>query len=152
MSAISQLALRLVAPVFALDPKSDIHGRPHWARVSRNGKTLCRVTGANVDIVEWFAYLHDSHRKNDGHDPLHGVRAARFAWALWDAGHIKLSEQDFFHLQYALATHSDGFTTAPIAVGVCWDADRLDLPRCGVTPDPKRMSTWAGRAAALGLR
>jgi hypothetical protein len=27
----------------------------------------------------------------------------------------------------------------------CWDADRLDLGRVGITPDPRRLGTKAGR-------
>jgi hypothetical protein len=30
-------------------------------------------------------------------------------------------------------------------VGACWDADRLDLPRVGVTVDPRLLSTAAAR-------
>lgn len=145
MTTISRIALALVIPQFALDPKSKIHGAPHWARVAANGRALAFRAGVNPSITEWFAYLHDSQRVNDGHDPLHGSRASAFAYKLREAGTIAdLSNAEFYQLQYALATHSDGHTDAPLAVGCCWDADRLDLPRVGTRPDPKRMATPGG--------
>jgi uncharacterized protein len=38
--------------------------------------------------------------------------------------------------------------SADVLIGMCWDADRLDLTRIGVTPDPALMSTPAGKRAA----
>lgn len=29
-------------------------------------------------------------------------------------------------------------------IGTCWDADRMDLPRVGIQPDPQKMSTQEG--------
>ena len=36
-------------------------------------------------------------------------------------------------------------------LAVCLDADRLDLGRVGITPDPLRLSTFAAKAIASGL-
>jgi len=44
---------------FVLDWKG-IHGYPHWLRVKENGLFLAETTGANIEIVELFAFLHDS--------------------------------------------------------------------------------------------
>lgn len=148
MTTISRIALALVVPQLHLDPKSKIHGAPHWARVAHNGRVLAEAHGVNPDITEWFAYLHDSQRQNDGHDPLHGSRASAYAWSLREVNVIKLAEPEFYQLQYALATHSDGHTAAPVAVGCCWDADRLDRPRVGTRPDPARMATAQGARMA----
>jgi uncharacterized protein len=41
---------------------------------------------------------------------------------------------------------ADGQVTDDPTLGAAWDADRLDLPRVGVAPDPARLSTAAGRA------
>ena len=61
-----------------------IHGVSHWARVRNNGLKLADLTGANRQVVELFAFLHDSCRLNDGYDREHGRRAARFAESLLD--------------------------------------------------------------------
>jgi hypothetical protein len=42
-------------------------------------------------------------------------------------------------------THADGYTHKDPTIGVCWDADRLNLWRCGITLDPKLLSTEAAR-------
>ena len=59
-----------------------IHGVSHWARVRQNGLLLSRSTGANTAVVELFAFLHDSCRRNDWHAPEHGARAGDFAQTL----------------------------------------------------------------------
>ena len=51
-----------------------IHGVPHWGRVRWNGLAMARVNGARDDIVELFAFLHDSQRFHDGTDREHGAR------------------------------------------------------------------------------
>jgi len=55
------------------------HGIAHWARVLENGLRLAEETGANIEVVQLFALLHDSQRVNEGLDPKHGPRAAVFA-------------------------------------------------------------------------
>jgi hypothetical protein len=35
-------------------------------------------------------------------------------------------------------------------IGVCWDADRLDLPRVGTRPTSDRMSTPYGKQCCAG--
>jgi hypothetical protein len=55
------------------------HGIAHWARVLENGLRLAEETGANIEVVQLFAILHDSQRVNKGGDPDHGPRAAVFA-------------------------------------------------------------------------
>jgi uncharacterized protein len=44
-------------------------------------------------------------------------------------------------LCHACKLHSDGFITADLTVQACWDADRLDLGRVGVKPDPRYLCT-----------
>jgi uncharacterized protein len=66
---------------FAL-PLNGLHGEAHWQRVMDNGLRLLEVTGADPEIVELFAYLHDSQRQNDGWDKEHGRRAAEFVRSL----------------------------------------------------------------------
>jgi hypothetical protein len=45
--------------------------------------------------------------------------------------------------------HTDGHITDDPLVGACWDADRLDLPRVGIAPDPRYLSTQAGRSEQI---
>src|SRR5262249_15481936 len=58
------------------------HRVAHWARVLENGGRLAEQTGADLEVVQLFAVLHDSRRVNEGSDPEHGPRAAEFARAL----------------------------------------------------------------------
>jgi uncharacterized protein len=59
-----------------------IHGVPHWGRVRWNGLAMARANGARMDVVELFAFLHDSQRYHDGTDREHGARAADYALEL----------------------------------------------------------------------
>ena len=92
-----------------------IHGRAHWARVRANGLRLAEHTGANPEVVELFAILHDSKRENDGRDPLHGARAAQFADGLRDSL-LTLADDAFELLRFACEFHTNGLTEADITV------------------------------------
>ncbi len=121
-----------------------IHGLPHWLRVRENGLRLAERTGASLAVVELFAFLHDSKRRNNGHDPQHGQRAADFIRLLrgrW----IILPDQEFERLAFACAHHTDGLTEADVTVQTCWDADRLDLGRVGIRPKAGHLCTEAAR-------
>jgi uncharacterized protein len=148
--AVAQDLLRRVQREFAL--KLDgIHGEAHWARVRRNGLLLAEQTGADSHLVELFAYLHDSKRLNDGWDLEHGQRAADFARSLQDSL-LFLAEDDLELLAYACAHHSEGLTDAHVTVQTCWDADRLDLGRIGIEPDPRHLCTAAAQDSAMIAR
>jgi uncharacterized protein len=54
-------------------------------------------------------------------------------------------------LVLACQIHTDGTTSTDATVGVCFDADRLDLGRVGIEPDSELMSTDAGRKRARAL-
>ena len=143
---VSEDLIQIVEQGFALR-LDGIHGAAHWARVRDNGLRLAEQTGADPDIVELFAYLHDSKRLNDGHDPQHGLRAARYATSL-QGSLLALSDSDLELLRFACEFHTDGLTEADITVQTCWDADRLDLGRIGIRPDPRRLCTFAAREPA----
>jgi uncharacterized protein len=125
-----------------------IHGEAHWARVCANGLLLAEATGADLEVVELFAYLHDSKRLDDGWDLDHGRRAARFVRTL-QGSLLTLSEEKLEQLVYACAHHSDGLTEADVTVQTCWDADRLDLGRIHIRPDPRRLCTAAAMDPAM---
>jgi uncharacterized protein len=146
MSLINRDLISALRGQFRLDWEG-IHGAPHWERVRANGLRLAAETGANSRVVEYFAFLHDSQRRNDGRDPGHGSRAADFAATLL-GGHVVLTDLELALLQEACRGHSDGLMDADITVMTCWDADRLDLGRVGIIPDPDRLCTAAARDPA----
>ena len=121
-----------------------VHGASHWARVRWNGLALSERTGANRTVVELFAMVHDVCRDNDFHDPLHGARAAQFLQELRGSV-ISISDTEAKLLAYACTHHSDGHTEADVTVQTCWDADRLDLGRVGIRPQPRYLCTAAAR-------
>lgn len=141
--AISEELIALVRSEFALS-WNGIHGVSHWARVRDNGLRLAKLTGANLQIVELFAFLHDAKRINDGQDPGHGKRAAEFTRSL-QGSLITLPVGDMELLTFACEHHTAGLTEADITVQTCWDADRLDLGRIGIKPHPHYLCTSAAQ-------
>ena len=144
---INRPLLRRLRQDFRLDWHG-IHGVSHWARVRLNGVLLARHTGARTDVVELFAFLHDSQRRHDGRDRDHGRRAASYVLAL-QGEIIHLDREGLEMLTHACACHSDGHTEADVTVQTCWDADRLDLGRVGIRLDPARLCTPASRTAEM---
>jgi uncharacterized protein len=129
---------------------SQVHGPQHWRAVARVGVELARLTpGTDLGVVVLFALLHDSQRQTDGHDPDHGRRAATLAQALHAEGHIQLSTERLEALWFACAQHAKGYVIPEPSIGVAWDADRLNLWRVGVTPDPGMLSTEAARRPTI---
>jgi uncharacterized protein len=141
---------------YALPPLG-LHGLPHWARVLENGLRLAPATGADPRVVLLFALLHDARRVGEGRDPAHGARSAALARSL-GAQRLGLGPAGAERLRQACAFHSEGGISPDPHIQTCWDADRLDLPRCGIRIDPDRLGTaaardpelvaWAGRRAA----
>jgi uncharacterized protein len=128
---------------------SKLHGPDHWRRVAENGAKLAAETpGADPWVVAIFAAIHDTQRLTDRYDPDHGPRAAMLARRLHEAGELEATEGQLELLVKACAGHTRGRTTGDPTVGCCWDADRLDLPRCGIEPDPRLLSTEAGKRLA----
>jgi uncharacterized protein len=135
--------LRAILSQYRLNPEG-IHGIGHWARVLENGLRLADDTGAKVEIVELFAVLHDCRRQNDGFSPFHGRWAAKYAATL-RGSLLHLNDEDFHLLYTACADHTRGKREGDITLQTCWDADRLDLGRVGITPMPNRLCTLAAR-------
>ena len=121
-------------------PRHSIHGPAHWARVRYNGLLLSRECGADWQVVELFAFIHDSQRYDDGFDPDHGPRAADYA--LRTCGNLfQLSDSQLTKLVQACTGHTHEHLTSCVTVQTCWDADRLDLARVGIIPDPYYLGT-----------
>lgn len=122
------------------------HGIAHWARVLENGVRLATETGASVGVVQLFAVLHDSKREDEEADPEHGPRAAEFAAELRGVV-FDLGDAEFRLLQRACHGHTHERTHPDVTIQTCWDADRLDLGRVGVTPHPSRLCTVVAKRA-----
>ena len=116
------------------------HGFDHWMRVLHNGRLLAAAENANLKLVELFCLLHDTQRKNEDADPLHGQRAAKYAKTLRGVW-FDVTDSEMALLTEALTYHSDGHTEGDVTVRVSWDADRLDLGRVGVRPAPELLCT-----------
>jgi uncharacterized protein len=120
------------------------HGITHWARVHENGMRLADALDADRDVVALFALFHDSRRVDEFEDDGHGLRAAELARSLRGAL-VHLDDARFELLYEACRLHSDGRMTGESTLLACWDADRLDLGRVGITPHPRRLATDAAR-------
>jgi uncharacterized protein len=127
--------------------QSRVHGLDHWFRIWKNAEMLAQNDPrADLEVVALFALFHDSMRMNDGGDIGHGVRGYR----LWERFNNFQDVQQYLTrrqielLFEACSEHSNGLRSNDPTIGVCWDADRLDLHRKGIFPDPRFMSTEAG--------
>jgi len=121
-----------------------IHGVPHWGRVLENGRRLAALTGADLAVIEMFSIFHDACRRSDGWDPEHGPRGAALARRLREQ--LGLDDGQFAELISACEFHTSGpAVEASITVLTCLDADRLDIPRVGMSIKPDLLSTAAGR-------
>ena len=129
----------------------ELHGVHHWDRVLRNGMLL---SGPGVDckVVAYFAYTHDACRQNDDEDREHGPRAVALIDAIRDAWLGDLSPEQLLVLKKAVAGHTVQLRTEDPTVNACFDADRLDLLRAGIIPDPARMASAKGAALAQQIR
>lgn len=117
-----------------------IHGAGHWARVLHNGLAIAEHEGARIDVVTLFAFLHDHERVHDDADFEHGPNACLNAHKLRDV-YFSIDDEGFSLLLEAMAGHSEGDTRGDVTVRTCWDADRLDLGRVGIKPDPQYLCT-----------
>lgn len=133
-----------VVKQFRLGERS-CHFADHWDRVALYGAFLGARSGGDLEVIACFALLHDSQRFAEGHDPEHGPRAALYASEV--CGFLK--PEQLRKLMLACRDHDRGRTHSDPTVGACWDADRLDLDRVGVSCDPNFMSTVEGKRLAL---
>lgn len=117
-----------------------IHGILHWGRVYDNGMRVAEHSGANTEVVQLFAFFHDSRRFTDGSDPGHGSRGAEYARRL-RGEFFDLPDEEFELLYVACRDHTDVDNSDNITVQTCFDADRLDLFRVGIKPDPTLLCT-----------
>jgi len=120
---------------------NSIHGFFHWIRVERNGLFLAQDTNVNLDVISYFALFHDSQRIHDGGDIGHGPRAAQFVKKMFYAGDLPVTRDELELLCNACEQHTEEAHHSDPVIQICWDADRLDLPRIGEQPDPDLLNT-----------
>lgn len=109
-----------------------------------------RSLGIDRLVPYIFGLVHDSQRLDEGTDPEHGLRAAAF---------VRARREDLFGflpgaavdaLAVACDRHSDGETVGEPWVRPSWDADRLDIGRVNIVPDPDYLCTdYARRPSSL---
>jgi uncharacterized protein len=139
---------QLVTRQFLLD-RDSIHGPSHWLTVRRNGLYLAKLHGADPEVVRLFAVFHDSGRRNEYSDPQHGPRGSVLAEEFRAAGHFQLDDTRMNLLVTACRIHNGGLPQIEPTLAVCLDADRLDLGRVGITPDPQLLSTATAQDIAI---
>ena len=127
----------------------ETHGLPHWQRVERNGILLSMENGRirediNIKVVRFFAYLHDKCRLDNWTDWEHGVRSADMLSSIRDTILKDFTDEEVCLLEKACRYHTTEHRTGNPTIDVCFDADRLDLDRVGIVPDPERMATEQG--------
>ena len=137
--------LRIAEDSYALG-RISYHGPWHWEKVEYNAIKICeQVEHADPLVARLFAILHDCRRRNEHRYPEHGARAGEFARHLSALQKLKINKEQLDTLEYALRYHSDGEVSEDPTIGVCWDADRLDLIRVWMIPDPEFLSTEAAK-------
>ena len=116
------------------------HGANHWGRVRRHALAIAQARGADLLVVELFAFLHDSQREDEWTDPGHGARGADYARSV-QGKFFDLKPAQLDRLAYAIRHHSGGEISTDATIQSCWDADRLDLGRVGIKPDAELLSS-----------
>ncbi len=144
---------KIAIETFVMD-KDSIHGIQHWDEVYGNGMMLSQQLGVDQLVVGLFAYLHDCKREDDHQDPEHGDRAADFVVFLRNSGKLEfLEHSQYIQLWKACLQHHKGVVDIEdITIGACFDADRIELIRCGIVPRVELMSTPMGIRIAQKMK
>ena len=138
---------------FAHEP-AGIHGIAHVTRVLVWAEQIAvwmttRGILVDVEVVRCAAVTHDVGRHDDGRDPEHGRRSARWVRAHREALPVALDDRQLDALAYCCEWHVPPDERAPELTSelVCLkDADGLDRVRISDL-DPRRLRT--GRARQL---
>jgi uncharacterized protein len=145
-------ALKLALELGVTNPpgRSCLHGEDHWKCVALAGLWIAeRTPGADLEFMLTFAALHDVMRENDGNDPMHGPRAAQLLARLLDDPGLDgfaPQTQRSRDLLYAISHHTETENARDhpnMSVGICWDADRVNLWRVWKRPQARFLTTEA---------
>ena len=139
-------ALRNWALTYCPEREGSLHGCEHWDKVAWFGRQLSRQSEADLTVVLTFAYLHDVERYNDTDDAQHGPRTAKLVDSLRNGLLQKLSQEQINLLKEACSKHTSTIKTGNRTVDICFDAHRLDLPRCGIRVNPRLLATKQARS------
>jgi uncharacterized protein len=131
-----------------ISPNS-IHAESHWNNVVAFGKCIADTEGLNSHLIKLFGYFHDSKRYNDGHDPEHGPRAAEFV-KTFKLTELGLNEKEKNQLIFTCKYHTYEEKTEDMDILACWNSDRLDLPRVGITIETNRLFTKTAKKIVWG--
>ena len=133
--------------------KSPIHGLDHWNRVKENGLMVATNNGGDMQVVCYFAILHDCQRLNEFEDPGHGPLAAIYAKK--NRKNIDLDDAQFNLLEIACSQHTYAHPSEHNQINstlaACWDGDRLDIGRVGIKVDADYLFSRFAKELILGL-
>ena len=65
---------------------------------------------------------------------------------------LPMSEGNFIINSQNILQIVRSMPSGDITIDTCFDADRLDLVRCGIQPDPRGMATERGKELARQMR
>ena len=136
---------------YKLDVSRSVHGASHWGRVAENALMIC-ATENNIESADAvciaFAFFHDICRESEYEDHNHGQRGAELMRKYKDR--LNLSEDEFNLAYEACVNHTDVIhNDGDVLVSACMDADRLDLGRVGVTPNPRFLNTAFSKSSVI---
>ena len=131
--------------------QESIHGVDHWHQVKENGIFLSHQPGVDTLVVSVFSLLHDCKRVEDWEDPEHGERSAELVRKVRHSVLKPLSNEQIEQLWWACFYHNKGIVHSDLTIGSCFDADRLELSRCGIVPKVELMSTPLGKRIATKM-
>lgn len=144
MDTWNRQLLRAIRDQFRCD-WDGMHGIRHWYNVKRNAHEINKWMQAHYGVaadplvIDLFALFHDACRVNEFTDRGHGQRggelAKKFRGTCFDCTDVQMQL-----LVDACSRHEYGETSTDPTIGVCWDADRLDLDRVGIWPTERYMS------------
>lgn len=137
---------KIINYVSKISSFSKLHWIEHWKRVEKNGILLAKNNSeVNLKVVRYFAYLHDSCRKSDDEDLLHGKYSSKLCEKLRSTLLKDLTNQEFYQLKTACEFHTIKSYIGDITIDTCFDADRLDLTRVWIKPISEKMATKKGK-------
>ena len=152
LSELDLDALLKYVHAHATSLSSRMHGETHWQRVTRTGLALTKqVSDCDLTVIFLFGLLHDTQRLKEGSDPQHGDRAAQFVQRMNNTI-LLLSDEQLKLLTYACREHDMGKISNDPTIGICWDADRLNLWRVGRVPRQRFLSTESAKTWSMRLQ
>lgn len=115
-----------------------IDGLVHVKHVAFIGEIIAQVEcPKKLNDVILACYLHDIGRKET--DNLnHGLRGVQKARIILER---HFPETDIEKILKTIEFHSKGLTSTDPIIGSVWDADRLNLIRFNIDPNPRLLST-----------